>query len=362
MHRAAYRFFNAPFVVETDSAAFLAQFDLAYESFKSLEEIASPVYRVMLAGEPAITVDGQTWRSTDPEALGLFAYNAILNAATARVRSHFLFHAAAVATPVGRGVILAGGAGLGKTTLTLALLARGFRFFSDDVAAVGRTDSRVYPFPRRLGLRVSGERPGQKRLIDIAELAPGSLSCETSCPARFLFLLADPAGSAAGPGWYLLLDRVEAALLADLGALPGVQEVSVIRDAAYPALRLTLGAGELPALEPAIQAACRRHNVLLFEITAGPEAPPDFSGEPKLIPLPATEAAQALLRHLKGGPRSTLLHCEFRGSAARLYLALADLAARMACYRLRVGRLNASVELIMATTSETGEPGEHVQA
>jgi hypothetical protein len=58
MVRAAYRFFDAPFVVETDSTTFLVQFDRAYEHFRTAEEAGAPVYRVMFAGGPAITVDG----------------------------------------------------------------------------------------------------------------------------------------------------------------------------------------------------------------------------------------------------------------------------------------------------------------
>jgi hypothetical protein len=357
MLRAAYRFFDAQFAIETDSAAFLAQFDRAYENFRdedaqvtSASQSAGHFYRIILSGEPAFTIDGETWRSADPEALAQFAYNAILNAATGRVRSHFLFHAAALATPDGRGVILAGGSGLGKTTLTLALLARGFRFFSDDVAAVGRADSRLYPFPRRLGVRPAGGRPGEKALLDAATLAPDSLPDRPICPARFLFFLTDPAGATRPAcGWYLLLDRLDDALLADLATAPGVRRLEVARREPYPALHLDLAPAALSPAEPAIAGLCRRHGVLLFEITGGPAAPPDFSTAPRLEPL-SPAAGRELLGRLKGGSRSALLEHVFGGSTVRLYLALAGLAAQMVCYRLCVGQLEETVELILATT------------
>ncbi|MBM4457733.1 MAG: hypothetical protein FJ011_08220 [Chloroflexi bacterium] len=361
MPRAAYRFFDAPFVVETDSAAFLAQFDAAYERFRAEEEAGAPVYRVTLAGRPAAEIEGETWRSTDAEALSTYAYNALLNAATARVCSHFLFHAAAVIAPAGSGVILAAGAGLGKTTLTVALLQRGYAFLSDDVAAVGRTDGRLYPFPRRLGVRVTGGRPGEKRLLDVTEIAPGSLSgsAGSGCPARFLFLLTD-ASEPATNFRYLVLDRADEGLLADLRAVSGVQAVHAAQSQPYPVLWVDLARGAWPTSEPAIQALCRRREVLLFEATAGPAAPPDFSVRPELTRLAATGAAQALLGHLKGGPRSALLDQVFGGSATRLYLALVGLADRMVCYRLRVGRLDGMIETIMATTSELEKLSAHV--
>jgi hypothetical protein len=363
MPRAAYRFFDAPFVVETDSAVFLAQFDAAYERFRAADVAEGPVYRVTLAGRPTAEIEGETWRSANAEALSLYAYNAILNVATARVGSHFLFHAAAVAAPDRSGVILAGGAGLGKTTLTVALLQRGYGFLSDDVAAVRRADGRLYPFPRRLGLRPADARPGEKHLLDVTEIAPGSLSNLTGsgCPTRFLFLLANTADEPGASVRYLVLDRADETLLADLRGVPGVQAVRVAQEKPYSVLQVDLARGAWPRSESAIQSVCRRHEVLLFEATAGPAAPPDFSVCPELTRLAATEAAQALLGHLKGGPRSALLGQVFGGSAARLYLELAGLAGRMACYRLRVGRLDALVELIVAKTCETGEPGEHVQ-
>ena len=73
-----------------------------------------------------------------------------------------------------------------------------------------------------------------------------------------------------------------------------------------------------------------------------------------MSPLSASVAAHELLRYLKGGTRSALLQEEFAGSAARLYVALADLGARMACYRLTVGRLAAMVEVILSLLARPG--------
>jgi hypothetical protein len=369
MTRASYRFFDTGFTLETDSAAFAAEFARVYGDFKSGEEIAHPVYGVSLSASPSVTIDGETWRSANPDALGLYAYNAILNTIAARVRSHFLFHAAALTAPPGPlarpgqaeragtggaggaadggGVILAGGSGLGKTTLTLALSERGYPIFSDDMAAVGRADGRLYPFPRSLGLRVPGAPPGGKLWLD----ADGSRAA-ASCPARYLFVLADPTGAPdpASATWYLLLERIDDSLLAELRAVDGLRGLQELRGGAFPALRVALAPDAWPAVEPEIQAACRRCDILLFEVTHGPETAPDFRATPELLPLSPTEAARELLGHLKGGPRSALLREAFDGSAARLYLALSDLAAGMACYRLRVGRLPEMVEAIVGAT------------
>jgi hypothetical protein len=175
-----------------------------------------------------------------------------------------------------------------------------------------------------------------------------------------LFLLTDTADEPGALARYLVLDRTDEALLADLRTISGLQAVRVAREGLCPVLRVDLAPGAWAASELAIQAACRRHDVLLFEATAGPATPPDFSVHPELTCLAPTVAAEALLGHLKGGPRSALLRQGFDGSAARLYLALVRLANRMTCYRLRVGRLAAMIETITATTGATGEPRDHV--
>jgi hypothetical protein len=355
MNNATYRFFDAPFTVETDDASFLARFDHAYRRFRAAADPDAPLYRVRLADRPELDLAGETWRSADPAALALYAYNAILAAATARVCSHFLFHAAAVTTPSGAGIMLAGAAGLGKTTLTLALLRRGCRFYSDDVAAVGGADGLLYPFPRSLGVRVAAGRPGEKRLLALE--APGLADCLAHAPSppHVLFLLADRASSPQPASRLIVLDRVTEPFLADLTTLPWVRAATRLSVGLYPVVEIELAAGAGCAFEPAIQTLCRRHDLLLFDVADDRAAPPDFSLAPRLIRLAPAEATAGLLRHLKGGQASALLAGRFVGSAARLYMALATLLGRMTCYRLEVGQLAASVALILDAAQSRSE-------
>ena len=53
-----------------------------------------------------------------------------------------------------------------------------------------------------------------------------------------------------------------------------------------------------------------------------------------------------LLHHLRGGTGSALLQDGFQGSVARLALFLARLTSQMACFRLRVGRLRETADLV----------------
>ncbi|MDQ1301981.1 MAG: hypothetical protein QG637_1903 [Chloroflexota bacterium] len=354
MHNATYRFFDAAFTVETDDFGFLARFDRAYRRFRAAADPGAPVYRVRLRGRPELDLNGDVWRAADPATLSLFACNAILNAATSRVCSHVQYHAAALAAPDGAGVVLAGDAGLGKTTLTLALLRHGFRVFSDDVAAVGCADGLLHPFPRPLAVRDAAYSPDEKRLLDATEPA----LAQTPSPPRLLILLTEEAGQLRPSGRLMALDRITAMFLTELTELPRVQAAIIGRTGPYPTVTLDLVDETLPTLDPAILALCRRHAILPFDIGPGPARALDFGRSPRLVHLSAAEATERLLRHLKGGSASALLAERFGGRPAGLFMALAALTDRMTCYRLEVGQLEASVGLILAVGAD-GHPPRH---
>lgn len=69
-----------------------------------------------------------------------------------RPSPHLLIHAAVVEKG-GRAMILPGEAGAGKSTLCAALIHRGWRLLSDEVAVVRVADGRLLPVPRPVSLK-----------------------------------------------------------------------------------------------------------------------------------------------------------------------------------------------------------------
>jgi hypothetical protein len=65
---------------------------------------------------------------------------------------HVLLHAGAVEHS-GRAVLLPGVSGAGKTTLVAALLQRGLRYYTDEIAALARPSLMVQPYPRALAIK-----------------------------------------------------------------------------------------------------------------------------------------------------------------------------------------------------------------
>ncbi|MBV7328939.1 hypothetical protein KFU94_11880 [Chloroflexi bacterium TSY] len=95
--------------------------------------------------EPVLILGSQVWRLRNNSLLEGYVYEKILFEITAHIHTHFLLHAGVVEKD-GQGIIIAGGSGHGKTTLVLALLQHGFKFLSDEMAAIGRSDRHIHPF------------------------------------------------------------------------------------------------------------------------------------------------------------------------------------------------------------------------
>jgi hypothetical protein len=114
------------------------------------------------AGWEVVAPDGsvQTW--ADPEHAALDFMEQLVRAIVRGLHrtGQYGIHAAALARR-GRAVILAGDGGAGKTTIALALAARGLELLSDEMAILDPATSTIHPYPRRVHVR-----PGTPELID----------------------------------------------------------------------------------------------------------------------------------------------------------------------------------------------------
>jgi hypothetical protein len=88
---------------------------------------------------------------------------------------HLLIHAGAVVDQSGRAILLPADSGSGKTTVVTGLLKRGFRYLSDEAAAVDPATFLIHPFAKPLSIK-----PGTQTLFpdlrpddDYVELADG---------------------------------------------------------------------------------------------------------------------------------------------------------------------------------------------
>ena len=97
------------------------------------------------------------------QAFAMFEW--ALNWCVANHYHHYLIIHAAVIEKDGRGLIMPAPPGSGKSTLCAALVNRGWRLFSDELALISLTDGMLVPLPRPVGLK-------NESIDIIAEFAP----------------------------------------------------------------------------------------------------------------------------------------------------------------------------------------------
>lgn len=76
-----------------------------------------------------------------------------------RVKRALLVHAGAVSYR-GKGIMLPGQSGSGKSSLALGLLQRGYNYLSDELAPIDVKSGRLLPFPKPLSIKDTSVFPG----------------------------------------------------------------------------------------------------------------------------------------------------------------------------------------------------------
>jgi HprK-related kinase A len=88
-----------------------------------------------------------------PLSMAPLAFEMGLNLSVALKCCRFVtVHAGVVADEDG-AIMMSGASGSGKSTLTAALMAEGYRLFSDEFALVGLSDRLLHPYPRPISMK-----------------------------------------------------------------------------------------------------------------------------------------------------------------------------------------------------------------
>ncbi|RME40357.1 MAG: hypothetical protein D6788_03490 [Planctomycetota bacterium] len=142
-----------------------------------------------------ILADGEPFGPPRPRGHVLPFLEWAINWRILSARPEFVqLHAAALVRD-GRGLLLAGTSGVGKSTLSVTLLARGWRFLTDELALLEPESDRVHPCPKAvclrapmfqriaaLGLRLAGRRyhvkgvKGRVGYINPLDVSPDALA------------------------------------------------------------------------------------------------------------------------------------------------------------------------------------------
>jgi hypothetical protein len=367
-----FRFFDQEVRLFSDSAEYFTNFTELYRRFLIDESRSTHPVTINIAvlttvhnawHKPVLVIDSDVWPLADPHAMRASVYEYIFYAILARIRSHILIHGAALAYQ-DRAILICGDSQHGKTTIALKLLQHNLKFLSDEIAALGRRDGLVHPFPRSLRIRYGSlakagyDEMGSvgrfwldKSLVDVEQLRPGALG--ESAPLTHIILLSDPDGHPAQAkedaeqGLTITLSDANEPLLSAIRRLEFVRWVDVEHSPPYPTLFITTEQRAQVLYQ--VERLCRELRelqVLVLGVQKRGLYQPSFARQVRLEEVTHSQAVLELLGQFQGSHNSLILLEEYGGTSLKLYLEVAELIKHVHCHRLYVGPIEQMAELV----------------
>ncbi len=136
------------------------------------------------------------FRSASRDTILWFIEGQVTERLTKRLRAYHLFHGGAVRFK-GRGALLPGESGAGKSTTVAAMALSGAEYLSDEVVVVD-PELRAHPFPRVIGLKQGGWEAVKSAFPDLVRSGAVSDGAGAGAPVHMRYLR--PPVVAAGGG------------------------------------------------------------------------------------------------------------------------------------------------------------------
>ena len=374
---AAYRFLDLEVAIRSDSQDVLDFFSTAYGHFRhDMPQDADRVhsYFILTGSEhgrkPLLLWDGdRACALMTGKELADSADIVIFGSILKKITSHFLVHAAVVADG-DSALIISGMSGSGKSTLALELARRGLLFGSDEIAAISRSTHLVHPFPVAIGVReqtrdlLSGVDLGRGRLhntvrgdtkllVDVQAVLNGGLA--GICRGRYLVMLeTDPACDGDSGRMchsvQVALRHIDTGLVDALGAIAGVELLSVDREGNFPSAVFRVA--KRKDTQAAFLEICRQYgDSVLYRVKVVGRVP-DPTQVPLLRRMSKTGAALELLGNLQNMAINDGWMAPGPGlDTGQILYGLIEAVADMDCYRLLVGELHRTVDLLVELIS-----------
>jgi hypothetical protein len=275
------------------------------------------------------------------------------------IRSHYIVHAGCLSLD-GRGVIISGRSGMGKSTLTAHLATRGMGFLSDELAPISRRTGMIDAVPMPIGIRPGPARAlitdkptfdysfrgDEKKLIDIEALS-GEKPVDAVPPAHVVFLTDSTDRRVATPKKFNNLVRVMTTAEDEgfdraLAAMGGVTLKRKNTEGEFPSFLLEVGETEsfLPGLYRILEDCGQELVALTYEDLDQP----DFSATPRLTPIPPAAGVIELVKKIPSFNIKEMARSEFEGKLTPLIAELSSLLKEVHFYKLSPGRIDAMIE------------------
>jgi len=361
-----FQFLSAGLTLYSDDPAFIEIFSSIYQNFiqpaQPKNNILCYILKNGMQKSPVAVVDGIGYQLFEKELFFSHAHMIVVQHVIDAINDHLLIHAGVVAKN-GRGFIISGPSAFGKTTLMLELVARGYKFYSDEFCALRLSDFAISAFPRSLGIRKNSPflknievnkclllkniGRGEKFLIDCKELFPESIG--SSCNARYFILLRgvrNKEHTIQNTIIDLALYRSNQELIVSLCKNAGIELIETCRENNYIIYRFLIALHT--GLMNTFRSICDQYRDDIFYQEQVVNEIPDFTALPNIERLSKSQASLEMLKSIRNRSSKSKLLERFNGKNSQLLLTIGDFLRNIDCYEMKTGSLHAMAEMIDA--------------
>ena len=367
--KSAYRILDVSLLIHSDDENIIFLFEQMYRRFKTDEKSVKNHFYVITKdspfNQPFVIFCDEVRLIFGNELMYNHAYMVIFNELKNLFEDFYIIHAGVVSLGE-KGVVIVGPSSFGKTTLTLELVSRGFKFLSDAFCPINWRTKKICSFPMSLSIREGSlnilrnippkittkkvDGNAKKKWFDIEDWKEGSI--ETCVDGKYFFFLKGKRSPYVKQGERiidLLLVKEDNQLIAELQELPETRLMSKQEAEYYTVYRFNFKQGE--GVSRRFEEVCEKHpqNILYYEVV--PIEEPHFDKEPSVEEIPKSRATLELLKNLINRSQHAQILKDYKTSSL-LLLNLGEVVSQVKCYDLFTGRLNQMAELITKTVEE----------
>ena len=358
-----FSFFNCNVAIATDSRTIINDFEKMYSKFLTHEKSKNSLGCYIIMGSThdkssCVIFNNRIYPISNSDSIVFFAEVLIFKALFNRVDDCFILHAGVISRN-GKGFIIMGPSSFGKTTLTLELVSRGYKFLSDEYCSIRLNDHFIEPYPRSLGIKkdnplystvdlkrnVYHVREG-KVMVECENIYPDCTGepCKAYCLIVLKSSLQDSSLKEEERIFELALLHDDTKAIDTLCSNESIKLLYKSMEANFVLYRFSFA--PTSSATKTIQDWCVGHaDNILFQVVLSNDRP-DFNAKPTIKVMSKFDASLEVFKNLVNRSPESRLYTKFKKQNSLILYKIGEIIGNLDCYEMQPGALKETANII----------------